>query len=915
MRKLFPLIVLVLYFHISYSQRYWQQQVNFNISVSLNDADHTLQGLETIEYINNSPDTLHYIWFHLWPNAYKNDRTAFSEQMLKNRSTAFYYSTPEEKGYINRLDFKINNTSLTTEASGHIDAIKVNLPQPLLPGKKTIITTPFNVKLPKNFSRGGHIGQDYQVTQWYPKPAVYDRKGWHPMPYVNQGEFYSEFGNYDVEINLPSGYVVAATGLLQDTATLKELKEKGRHTITGGKKLWHYKQQNIHDFAWFASKEFMADYDTIKLASDKVVDVFSFYKPGSNDGWKQAVSFAKQGILAYSNWMGEYPYTIATVVQGSYNEHSGGMEYPTITLITTEDDSIALDATIVHEIGHNWFYGALASNERVHPWMDEGMNTFYQKKYEEMKYGSSSYIKNASLLSNKLPHDAEELVLKSMQTIRRDQPIETPSEEFSEINYGLIAYEKASRWMKKLEETLGEELFKNAMRQYYTDWKFKHPYPEDFKSSIENTAGRSLEIFEELHQTGVVLPATKRYRPTVLFNLKDTDKTNYISFVPALGYNAYDKGMAGIMAHNYQLPPTKIKFLAGGLYAFGSKKLNPFGRISYTVYHKRYQVEPAFSFIKYSQNNFITADNKELISGIRRVVPSIKFTLFSNDHAEGKRITFHLKSFLLKEDALEFVRIDTFDVPTKVPVNKTINRLSVSYADNRILFPYNFNFTTDQGKGFIRCAFSGNYYFNYSGNKGGMKARLFAGKFFYTTSKTIQQRFATEDYHLNMTGPKGEEDYTYSDYFIGRNEFEGWMSQQIMERDGFFKVRTDLLGNKTGKTDNWLLSMNLVTDIPKQFNPLSLLPLKIPLKIFADVGTYAEAWKQQASTGRFLYDAGIQLSLFKSLVNVYVPLIYSNVYSTYFKSTITEKRFLKTVSFNIDLQQLKINKVLPDIPL
>jgi hypothetical protein len=215
----------------------------------------------------------------------------------------------------------------------------------------------------------------------------------------------------------------------------------------------------------------------------------------------------------------------------------------------------------------------------------------------------------------------------------------------------------------------------------------------------------------------------------------------------------------------------------------------------------------------------------------------------------------------------------------------------------------------------VRSAVTANYFFNYAGNKGGMKARFFAGKFFYTTANTTQQQFATDRYHLNMTGAKGNEDYTYSDYFIGRNEFEGWMSQQIMERDGFFKVRTDLLGEKIGKSDDWLMSMNFVTDIPKNLNPLSVLPIKIPIKLFADIGTYAEAWEQETATGKFLYDAGLQLSLFKSLVNVYVPLLYSKVYSSYFKSTLGEKRFLKTISFNIDLQQLKLNKVLGDIPL
>jgi len=321
--------------------------------------------------------------------------------------------------------------------------------------------------------------------------------------------------------------------------------------------------------------------------------------------------------------------------------------------------------------------------------------------------------------------------------------------------------------------------------------------------------------------------------------------------------------------------------------------------------------------LQYSQNDFVLGDGSKLVQGIRRIVPSVKLTLFDKDQTTDKRFTAQFKSFLLKEDGLKFETViatpDTFDVVSNVSTDKSLNRLTLSFSENRILFPYSVELTTDQGKDFVRTGLTASYFFNYA--KGGMKARLFAGKFFYTKAKTVQQQFATADYHLNMTGPKGNEDYTYSDYFVGRNEFDGWRSQQIMERDGFFKVRADFLGDKIGKTDDWLISMNLVTDIPDNINPLSVLPIKIPIKIFADIGTYAEAWKQETSTGRFLYDAGIQVSLFKSLVNVYLPLIYSKVYGNYFKSTITEKRFLRNMSFNIDLQQLKLNKLLPVIGL
>ncbi len=214
--------------HIAICQRaYFQQQVNYKIDVTLNDGENTLDGFEIIDYTNNSKDTLRFIWFHLWPNAYKNDRTALSEQLLQIGRTDFYFTDDDKRGYINRLDFKVNGvTSILEDHSQYIDVAKLILPTPLAPAQTIKISTPFHEKIPYNFSRGGHVGNTYQVTQWYPKPAVYDSKGWHPMPYLDQGEFYSEFGDFNVQITLPQNYIVAATGELQNEDERKWMEEK-----------------------------------------------------------------------------------------------------------------------------------------------------------------------------------------------------------------------------------------------------------------------------------------------------------------------------------------------------------------------------------------------------------------------------------------------------------------------------------------------------------------------------------------------------------------------------------------------------------------------------------------------------------------------------------------------------------------
>jgi len=936
-------------FAAAQKSNYWQQQVNYTIEVQLNDKEHSLDAFEQLEYINNSPDTLRFIWFHLWPNAYKNDRTAFSEQMLRLGRTEFYFAADSNKGYINQLAFKVAGTTAKVEAHPlYIDIVKVLLAEPLLPGKSISITTPFHVQLPYNFSRGGHVGQSYQVTQWYPKPAVYDAKGWHEMPYLDQGEFFSEFGNYDVKITLPNNYLVAASGTLQDEEELGKLKQLANQPITkqvnyiffdkaikkkttkpvkqleylapvSAKdiKILQYKLSNAHDFAWFASKQFVVQKDTVVLKT-KMVDVYSFYTPWNINKWQKSIDYAKAGLHFYSNEIGDYPYSIATVVSGADNTVSGGMEYPTITLITTQAGGQELDATIAHELGHNWFYGALASNERDHAWMDEGMNTFYENKYVASAYQLKKRPYNTE-------NNTDALLLEAYKNIYKEQPIDLPSDSFTSVNYGLYVYTKASKWMQQLELQLGATTFKNAMQNYYQKWQFKHPYPTDFKQAIEASSQQNIDpLYKQLSISNIAKASVLSNKKPIDFNIIPPLKPNYhshqISTSPALGINLYDKLMIGAYIHNYQVPLQKLNFLIIPMYATGSKAFNVSGRASYNVFKQHSWLEISSSIAKYTMDDFQPENQQaKIFQGITRIVPSVKYTLHNKDIRSTEKLSFQLRTFLLSEDALRFQTISTpsgnIDVVSKQAEQSYINQLKINWSNDRALYPFNANVTIDQGSNFIRAGFTGNYFFNYTNNKGGINARVFAGKFFYLQSKTYITAYQTDRYHLNLSGPKGNEDYTYSDYFIGRNEFEGFASQQIMQRDGFFKVRTDLLSSKVGKTDNWLMAVNFDGNIPDKINPLQVLPFKIPLKFFVDIGTYAEAWQDNATGNRFLYDAGLQMPLLKDIINIYFPILSSKVYRDYNKSVLGEGSFLKTVSFSIDIQKLSLHKLSKYIPL
>ncbi len=524
LKIIFTCLCLISHISSLKSQKnYFQQEVNYSIDVELNDTLHTLTGFISIEYKNNSPQALNEIWMHLWSNAYKNTETAFAKQMLENGSTEFRFSKAFEKGAIGKLSFKVNAETVKWALdSTHIDIAKITLNKSLLPGEKITITTPFTVKIPKTFSRLGHEGQSYQISQWYPKPAVFDLNGWHPMPYLDQGEFYSEFGTFDVRITLPKNYVVGATGELQTASEhawmdslimaqagdtlLKNEKRKRRKNgdafppSSSEMKTIEFKQNNIHDFAWFADKRYIVRRDTVELpASKRKVLCTTMFKPSSKMLWKNSTDYLKDAILHYSEKVGEYPYNVVTAVEGALKA-GGGMEYPTITVIGGASSEESLDEVITHEVGHNWFYGILASNERKHPWMDEGVNSYYEREYMKRKYPNSKVLGGIAdsglgkMLDVKRWKQTDMNYLAYLLQARenRDQKATLPAHEFTPLNMGIVVYLKTALLLDYLKNYLGENRFDSCMYTYFNQWKFKHPQPDDFRKTFEEVSGENL---------------------------------------------------------------------------------------------------------------------------------------------------------------------------------------------------------------------------------------------------------------------------------------------------------------------------------------------------------------------------------------------------------------------------------------
>ncbi|MFM9057105.1 MAG: M1 family metallopeptidase, partial [Bacteroidota bacterium] len=505
----------------SASSPYFQQEVRYTIHVRLDDTLHLLRGDWEMTYINHSKDALREIRIHLWPNAYSSNTTALAKQLLRDGDTEMYYMKPDKPaGKIDSLTFSVAGKVLETRMhKEHPDICSILLDTPLEPGDSITISSPFRVAIPPgSISRLGHIGQAYAITQWYPKPAVYDQDGWHEMPYLNQGEFYSEYGSYDVHITVPANYVIGATGDMQNPEELSWLEQKAQEPLRTEKdmrfpesdtryKTLRFTQRNVHDFAWFADKRFQVRKGEVALPySGRKVTTWAMFTQKEARLWERAIEYINDAVYHYSKWVGEYPYSQCTAVDGTISA-GGGMEYPNVTIIGSSGSAFPLEVVIAHEVGHNWFYGLLGSNEREHPWMDEGINSYYEMRYVLEKYPPQKFG-NLNELSSSPNAAATVLGLNRLdyrQTSRfsylmsgaafTEQAIGLPADQFTGMNYGTVVYKKTAVAMDYLAQVLGQDLFDSCMHAYFRAWVYRHPGPNDIRTVFESVSGRNLGWF------------------------------------------------------------------------------------------------------------------------------------------------------------------------------------------------------------------------------------------------------------------------------------------------------------------------------------------------------------------------------------------------------------------------------------
>ncbi len=349
------------------------------------------------------------------------------------------------------------------------------------------------------------------------------------MPYLNQGEFYSEFGTFDVKITLPQDYRIMATGDIVDgddeynwldslaavTDSINQLSEddfkiwikshkksEEDSSVAPKIKTIHFRQENVHDFAWFADKKWLVQKGELSLSdSTRDVKLWSFYLPKNAEMWKNSIEYLHDSGYWYSRYYGDYPYNHITAVDGDLSA-GGGMEYPNITVIASMPSKHMLEMVIMHEVGHNWFYGILGSNERYHTWMDEGLNQYsciryWQDKYkdENERFVISPFIQDKLGIAKNLKFSWFEYFQYSLISQNSNkQPLSLRADEFNGANYGLN-YSKTAVFTRFLQHYLGQEKIDDIMQDYYKTWKFKHPYPEDVQSIFKNHTDKNLDWY------------------------------------------------------------------------------------------------------------------------------------------------------------------------------------------------------------------------------------------------------------------------------------------------------------------------------------------------------------------------------------------------------------------------------------
>lgn len=488
---------------------YFQQYVNYNIKASFDDSLNTLYGEEVLIYKNNSNDDLDTIYFNMYYNSMRLNSRLHND--LKKRG----WNIPIKKkslGYIRINEFKYDTFEIK-QYNDSSDIMMIVLPEPIKPGETKRFNIKFELKVPFLYTRFGKSGNHIIFAYWYPQISCYDNEGWHIDGYRMEGEFYNEFGDYYVEIDFPSKYILFGTGeMMGEEKFLSNIEKivRGEEIDTFGRTKAIFKAKNVHDFTWFIDKNVI-----VKKTNVDDIEIYVVFNKSEKKIWKDIPDKVARIVKTFNEWIGKYPYKNLIVFSSPII--FGGMEYPNMVSIGRYFFMIPfmrdlrLEEVIAHEIAHQWFYGVLGNNEMDYSFLDESFATFYEQKYMKTYYPDSirKYKYYYMRKNNK------ELYL--YENSREREPV-IGKKPYEMNKYYLLAYNKGSTIIEYLNEVLGEERFNMFIREYFELCKFAHPAPNDFLIILSSYMGQ-----KKIKEIKKLLYSTENFDYSI--EIKDNDIT------------------------------------------------------------------------------------------------------------------------------------------------------------------------------------------------------------------------------------------------------------------------------------------------------------------------------------------------------------------------------------------------------
>ena len=502
MKKIFLFLILTSATAFSQSTFYWQQKVDYKMNVVMDVKTYQYKGTQELVYTNNSQDTLKKVFYHLYNNAFQPgsemdmrlqnvkdpdgrmvDKIKVDDKTTRNESRIAKLK-PNEIGYLHVSNFKQDGVSTTVKEIETI--LEVTLSKPILPGTSTVFSLDFNGQVPIQIRRSGRNnkeGIELSMSQWYPKMAEFDFEGWHAEQYVAR-EFHGVWGNFDVKITIDKNYILGGTGYLQNPNEIGYNYQDSGIVVKTPKKqktlTWHFVAPNVHDFTWAADKNYT--HDVIQVPNGATLHFLYKNNPKIIENWKKAQPITVKTMDFYNKIVGNYPYKQYSVIQGG----DGGMEYAMCTLILGEGDLEGLVGVITHEMGHSWFQHVLASNESKHSWMDEGFTSFI----EDLAYNEFADKKAEN------PFEGSYKTYVKLVDSGKEQPLTTHADRYDENrSYSIASYVKGELFLTQLQYLIGKENLMKTIKQFYSEFKFKHPTPNDIKRTAERVSGANLDWF------------------------------------------------------------------------------------------------------------------------------------------------------------------------------------------------------------------------------------------------------------------------------------------------------------------------------------------------------------------------------------------------------------------------------------